>query len=254
MIMDNLIGKRLKNLREASKMTQQELELEIGASFGHVSRIESGRINPTKEVLLKIAEVFELAPRDKQHFLGIGLGLVSQEEVEKARKEAHDYIYNSKYPIYLSDDCCFLHDWNETALKLFGVNPNYADKHRGINKLEILFNPDLEVRNIISEKRREKFVLDQLLYFLREIDYIFRQDEDWLLFLLNTLKEKNKKFSILWNKALKNYQNKMTVGENIFPIQIDGRNIELYMSQIRVGQSSRFLITEYLPYSSKKSL
>lgn len=62
---NNNLGKKLKDFRIAKGFTQQQLELEIGASFGHISRIESGDINPTKETLLRISNVLNLDLSDK---------------------------------------------------------------------------------------------------------------------------------------------------------------------------------------------
>ncbi len=41
-------------------MSQEDLELNIGAAFGSISKIESGKTNPTKETLNKIVEVLKL--------------------------------------------------------------------------------------------------------------------------------------------------------------------------------------------------
>jgi len=46
------IGDKVKNFRKQAGMSQFNLELEIGASTGSISRIENNQINPTKETLL----------------------------------------------------------------------------------------------------------------------------------------------------------------------------------------------------------
>lgn len=59
------IGEKIKELRISKGFTQQQLELEIEASFGHICRIEKGDVNPTKETLLKIADVLQLSIQEK---------------------------------------------------------------------------------------------------------------------------------------------------------------------------------------------
>lgn len=59
------IGAKIKKYRRMRGMTQQELELGISAAFGSISRIESGKTNPTKETLVKIAEVLGMSDEEK---------------------------------------------------------------------------------------------------------------------------------------------------------------------------------------------
>lgn len=59
------IGQKIKEFRISKGFTQQQLELEIGASYGHICRIEKGEINPTKETLLKIADTLSLRLEEK---------------------------------------------------------------------------------------------------------------------------------------------------------------------------------------------
>jgi len=58
--MNNTIGQKIKNFRKRSGKSQFELELDIDASPGSISRIESGEVNPTKETLVKIIEALDL--------------------------------------------------------------------------------------------------------------------------------------------------------------------------------------------------
>ena len=53
-------GQQVKNLRKKHGFSQLNLELKLGASTGTISRIENGKINPSKETLFRIAKVFNL--------------------------------------------------------------------------------------------------------------------------------------------------------------------------------------------------
>ena len=59
------VGQKLKDFRISKGFTQQQLELEIEASSGHICRIEKGEVNPTKETLIKIAEILQLDIQQK---------------------------------------------------------------------------------------------------------------------------------------------------------------------------------------------
>jgi DNA-binding XRE family transcriptional regulator len=67
---DNL-GQKIKKYRTRAGMSQMELELAIGASAGSVSRIEGGRVNPSKETMLKFIEILDLNIYEVVDLLGI---------------------------------------------------------------------------------------------------------------------------------------------------------------------------------------
>ena len=54
------LGEKIRKFRTRAGLSQLDLECKIGAASGSVSRIESGRVNPTKETLLKIVKVLDL--------------------------------------------------------------------------------------------------------------------------------------------------------------------------------------------------
>ncbi len=58
--MNSTVGQKIKNFRKRAGKSQFELELDIDASPGSISRIESGEVNPTKETLRKIIEALDL--------------------------------------------------------------------------------------------------------------------------------------------------------------------------------------------------
>jgi transcriptional regulator with XRE-family HTH domain len=49
------LGKRVRGLREANNMTQAQLEENTGIKREYLSKVESGKLNPTYTTLLKIA-------------------------------------------------------------------------------------------------------------------------------------------------------------------------------------------------------
>ena len=53
-----MIGEKIKSLRESEALTQEEIAVKVGVSKEFISMVESGKRNPSLEVLSKIASVF----------------------------------------------------------------------------------------------------------------------------------------------------------------------------------------------------
>jgi transcriptional regulator with XRE-family HTH domain len=56
----NSIGKRIKELRKLHGLNQIEFSEKIGISQGHLSEIESGKLLPSLETVIKMGEQFKL--------------------------------------------------------------------------------------------------------------------------------------------------------------------------------------------------
>lgn len=63
-IMNKLLGRRIKVLRNAANLTQEQIADQIGISRQKYARIESGTNNITLDVLAKIAEVLKIQVGD----------------------------------------------------------------------------------------------------------------------------------------------------------------------------------------------
>mgnify|MGYP002713279769 CR=1 FL=1 len=56
-----VLGSKIKQLRQARGWTQEELASQIGVKQKQISSYERGTSNPTTDVLIKIAQVFEVS-------------------------------------------------------------------------------------------------------------------------------------------------------------------------------------------------
>lgn len=65
------LGKKIKMYRKRNGISQLTLEFEIGASSGHISRIENGQINPSKEIIVDIAYVLKLKTNEIASLFGL---------------------------------------------------------------------------------------------------------------------------------------------------------------------------------------
>ena len=61
MIQSNIIGQKIKKLRESNKITQKKLGEILGYSEAHISYIESGQRSISNEDLKTIADLFNVS-------------------------------------------------------------------------------------------------------------------------------------------------------------------------------------------------
>ncbi len=52
------IGKKVKAVRESKKLTQVEAAEKAGVSVNYFARLERGEVNPSSEIIGKIAKAF----------------------------------------------------------------------------------------------------------------------------------------------------------------------------------------------------
>lgn len=66
-ILDKL-AKRLKEIRKAQKLTQEQLSYKSGITLSQIARIETGRLNSSVCTLVIIAEALEVDPSELLKF------------------------------------------------------------------------------------------------------------------------------------------------------------------------------------------
>jgi len=67
----NNLGQKIKKYRTRAGLSQLDLENEIDASSGSISRMENDIVNPTKETLGKLAEAMGLSSMETADLLGL---------------------------------------------------------------------------------------------------------------------------------------------------------------------------------------
>ncbi|MBO3750252.1 helix-turn-helix transcriptional regulator [Streptosporangiaceae bacterium NEAU-GS5] len=63
------IGELLRQWREHRRMSQLDLAVQAGISTRHISFLETGRSNPSREMVLRLAEHLDLPLRERNHLL-----------------------------------------------------------------------------------------------------------------------------------------------------------------------------------------
>lgn len=98
--MEMTVGTRISQLRQDQGWTQKEFAEKVGIGANHVSRIETGKMQPRRSTLRSIAEVFGLQLEDLE-----ALAKVPEKNIEeRLSKEDPDLaVLISQIPL-LSED------------------------------------------------------------------------------------------------------------------------------------------------------
>ncbi len=79
-----LLGRRIKELRKAKKLSQEDLAERAGISTPYVSQIERGKENPTLDLLFKLTDALKVSLSEMCDFESEGM---SQKQIEQAIRE-----------------------------------------------------------------------------------------------------------------------------------------------------------------------
>jgi transcriptional regulator with XRE-family HTH domain len=130
------IGRKIRGYRQRAKLSQIDLELEIGASSGSISRTENGKINSDKETLLKIAKVLKMSPIETAGLFGIVINKVDENGFGD-----HEQLYGQYHNTY-ENTYDFLQ--NLDVNKAFEESTKKIEEHGYHNICIYLIDPDTE--------------------------------------------------------------------------------------------------------------
>lgn len=163
------LGQRIKTYRTSAGLSQLDLELEIDASPGSLSRIESGNTNPTKETLIKISQVLKLPPDKVTLLFGIGEEPPTENEVQNILTEIGSFMHNPERFGYLTDNWWTFWDASDTLKAVFEPEGVDFSLIRGKNLMELLLNPKLPIKRLLQQKSIENVLKNQVCFFKQQI-------------------------------------------------------------------------------------
>jgi transcriptional regulator with XRE-family HTH domain len=152
------VGQLLRAWRAARGMSQLDLALEAGFSARHVSFIETGRAQPSRQTLLVLAETLDVPLRERNRLLEVGgyahvfrqTSLASEEMAHVRgvlrfildRHEPYGAVVLDRYANCLMG--------NAASAKLVGglVDPSLIGEH--MNYLRVVFHPLGMRRHIVN--------------------------------------------------------------------------------------------------------
>src|SRR3990172_1836886 len=189
-----MIGEKIKSLRESEALTQEEIAVKVGVSKEFISMVESGKRNPSLEVLSKIASVFS---KEASYFMDTKREDFAQalrtaevdekdkEEIRKFKEFCEDYYFLEKAtgeilhpiaPIYPDPPSSIISDFGQTYL--------YAEK-LALDERRRLSLGDEPIRDIflLVETQGVRVVRMNMEESLVDGAFIYSRDKGVLLFL-----------------------------------------------------------------------
>ena len=85
-----LLGARIKELRKAKRLSQDELSEKINIDPKHLSRIEVGKSYPSLDTLEKIAKALNVEIKDLFEFMHLSRSKELTDNISKLLKEADE--------------------------------------------------------------------------------------------------------------------------------------------------------------------
>ena len=82
-----VFGRTISGIRKLKRLTQAKLSKRAGKAAVYISAVETGRINPTLDTILRIAEALEVEPADIFY-----LAFSSEPKEIKALKKEFDEV------------------------------------------------------------------------------------------------------------------------------------------------------------------
>jgi transcriptional regulator with XRE-family HTH domain len=143
------VGTLLRSWRDARRLSQLELSLEAEVSTRHLSFVETGRAQPSREMIVRLAEHLEVPLRERNELLlAAGYAPVYQESgmdeqrMDSVRAAVRQVLAgHDPYPALVVDRHWEMLDANASvAILLEGVDP--AQLEPPVNVLRLALHPD----------------------------------------------------------------------------------------------------------------
>ena len=147
---ESAFGRLLREWRTRRRVSQLDLALEAGVSSRHVSFIETGRAQPSREMILLLARVLDVPLRDRNDLL-VAAGYAAMyratnldaPDLEQARR-ALDFMLRQQepYPAIVVDRSWTILKANGGAVRLVEAfaDPSAATEWGG-NAMRLMFHP-----------------------------------------------------------------------------------------------------------------
>ena len=147
-------GAMLRDWRQARRMSQLDLALEAGVSARHLSYVETGKAQPSREMVGMLAKVLELPLREHNALLNAAGFAPEFRETKLASRnmapvrEAVEYILNhhDPFPALVTNRHWDFQMVNRSFVRIFSKFADAPSRHR--NMLHQIFDP-ADIRSVI---------------------------------------------------------------------------------------------------------
>lgn len=241
----NNTGNRIKFFRKRAGLTQSDLELSINAATGSVSRLEAGKVQPTKDTVLKIAEVLNLNPLELDYLIGPKGTPITQEEIENAKNEVKGYFRQKGVMAYILDDRWRVWTVSKTFQRILKLSDETVEELFGKNLMTVILDKNVNLLNLLEQSKLKEVMYYQLARFYREI--YFMADDPVISEVIQSIKQ-NKLVENVWKEVLRNKgKHEQSIESRRVYFNLKGITVELNYSRDKLQHNPRFEIIEYVP-------
>ncbi len=236
------LGRKIYLLREERGLSQSKLEVEAGLSFGTLSRIENGVINPTKETIGKIAKVLNLLDDEYNYLFSTQKALPAETEVERIIKLYKDKLDSFDIPAYIMDCKFRVWYWNDMVIELLGLsNFKNLEEKRGMTIMKIMFSKEFAITRRIPKKLFPRILKQQIETYKKVVNK-YRSEES----VSREIRElcKDKVFNDIWKSKMDDVFLPIA---NEFYINYGDRSLSIDILSTFLNIDTRFILVSYYP-------
>lgn len=253
--MNITLGGLIKTYRINKRLSQFDVAIAMGwKDTSRLSKIEQGRVKPTRPIVEKIMDSLDLSEEERGEFLMTCAYLPNDEEIAKVIRIVEDKINNWPYPAYLIDFSWRLLACNNATAKTFYLKSELQKNLVNIkpNLLEFAFLPKqilpVEISKGEDNKNLKPFPIAQVAQF--KIEQIMRANEKWYRELIRKMMVNNT-FKKLWKEVTPDLYDKKLLDYEYKEVEGNwtGKKItlRLHLFTSRIIPDIRFQTVLYLP-------
>lgn len=240
------LGQRLNYFRKRAGISQFDLELKLGLSSGVISRIQSGKVNPTKETLLAIASVLKMNSNEIDYVMGRTSTPATDDEIALAYEEVGTSM-ESKLS-YIVDERWRLCKISKKFGKLMGLTD---EEFKQLDKkvvIELMIDPKYKIIEKLDPNSIEDIMRKNLKLYYLWVGYM--EDDEIFNATVNTINSfplSKKIWKEITSKNSIKYE--LISGKTVNFKLFNKFDIPLIFTYERLLVNSRFEYVEYRPAS-----
>lgn len=232
-------GEKIKNFRKRAGMSQMELENELNAATGSISRIEAGKVNPTKETILQLAKIMKLTESELSDLLGVKPLLPTEEEIISAIEECKPYLDSDNVMAYLIDENGIVYYSSKGFARMLSLDENQVRAVIGKEILEIALDPKYGIFEHLNFEKIKRVLAIEVVRISRESNIA----EEYLNEVLIKIPNAKEVFELVPTVSPEEV---LSTGNKQIFFNINGNKIAMSYSRERLKNNPRFEIIEYI--------
>lgn len=237
------IGRRLRFFRKRVGISQLDLETEIDGSPGMISRIEGNFVNPTKETILKIADVLNLNGAELDYIIGKSVRPASLKEIENAKREASQELETKEVLAYLLDERWRFHQFSNTFIQFLYLSKADIDYLLEMTAIQALVRKDSPLLERLDKDFFEGLLSSYLAFYHATMS--FMADDEVYQQSVEDIVRNNLARKIWVGLVYERDREFVLPEERIIYFDLQGRKIALNYFAFHLPLNSRFLVVEY---------